>query len=68
MSLNEKFEEYIDIVNSGLSNIQQQVLEKMMQEESAFSQGRVRKLIKRIKKETGVVIDETEIWNEVRDG
>ena len=67
MSLKEKFEEYVDIVNSGLSNIQGQVLNKMMQEESAFSQGRVRKLIKRIKKETGVVLDETELWNEVRD-
>lgn len=38
MSLKEKFEEYVDMVNSGLSNIQVQVLNKMMKEESTFSQ------------------------------
>ena len=32
-----------------------------------FTYGEVKKFIKRIQKETGILLDEAQLWNEVRD-
>lgn len=67
MTLNEKIEEYISIVNQSKANIHQQIVDKIISEEDDFTRGEVRKFIKRIQKETGILLDEAQLWNEVRD-
>ena len=67
MTLNEKIEEYITIINQNKANIQQQIVAKIISEEDAFTYGKVKKFIKRINKETGVSLNAAELWNEIRD-
>ena len=67
MTLNEKIEEYISIVNQSKANIHQQIVDKIISEEDDFTYGEVKKFIKRIQKETNVSLDEAQLWNAVRD-
>ena len=67
MTLNEKIEEYISIVNQSITNMHQQIVDKIISEEDDFTYGEVRKFIKRIQKETNVSLDEAQLWNAVRD-
>lgn len=67
MTLNEKIEEYISIVNQSKANMHQQIVDKIISEEDDFTYGEVKKFIKRIQKETNVSLDEAQLWNAVRD-
>ena len=67
MTLNDKIQEYITIVNQGIANITQQITIKMMNEEEKYTRAKVRRFVKRIEKETGVKLDEATLWNELRD-
>lgn len=67
MTLNEKIEEYVSIINQSKADIHQQIVDKIINEEENFTRGEVRKFIKRIQKETGILLDEAQLWNEVRD-
>ena len=67
MTLNEKIEEYISIVNQGKVDIHQRIVDKIISEEDDFTYGEVKRFIKRIQKETGILLDEAQLWNEVRD-
>ena len=67
MTLNEKIEEYVSIVNQSKADMQQKIVGKIISEEDDFTYGKVRKFIKRIQKETGVLLDDAELWNAVRD-
>ena len=67
MTLNDKIEEYVSIVNQGVANITQQITVKMINEEDKYTNSQVKKFVRRIEKETGFELDEATLWNEVRD-
>ena len=58
MTLNKKIKEYVSIINQSKADIHQQIVDKIINEEDNFTRGEVRKFIKRIQKETGILLDE----------
>ena len=53
MTLRDKIEEYISIVNQGEADITQQITAKMLNEEEKYTQAKVKKFAKRIEKQKG---------------
>lgn len=67
MSLNEKIEEYKEIIQEGIDDIAEKITEKMCSEEEIYSKSRVTKFVKRIEKETGFKLDGVKLWNKLRE-
>ena len=63
----KKIQEYVDIVNQNITNAHDEIVKKITSEEENYSQKDVRQFVKRIQKETNLLLDEAELWNELRE-